>query len=60
MGVTLSDPPLAMAIAPGLIKPVPFAKLAVSVTAPPEVTVVAVGTKLEINGKANTVRPAVP
>ena len=60
VGVRLTDEPLVTAMAPGLIKPVPFAKFAVSVMAAPEVMVVAEGTKLEINGKANTVRLTVP
>lgn len=59
-GVRLMGTPLETAIAPGLITPVPLAKLAVSATALPEVMVVAAGTKVEINGKANTVRLAVP
>jgi len=56
----LTGVPLVTAIEPGLIKPVPLVKLAVSATALPEVMVVAAGAKVEINGKANTVRLAVP
>ena len=58
--MTVTVVPFATGIAPGLIRPVPPAKEAVSVAEPPAVIVVATGAKLEINGKANTVRLAVP
>ena len=59
-GATVTNVPLVTGIAPGLTKPVPLAKEAVSVAEPPAVMVVDAGKKLEIKGTANTVRLAVP
>ena len=58
-GETVADAPVT-GIAPGLIKPVPLANEAVSVTVPPAVMVAALGAKLKIEGTANTLMFAVP
>ena len=59
-GDTLADPPLLIAMFPGVITPVPPVNDALSCDEPPVVIVAGDAVKLEIDASATTVSDPVP